>query len=146
MAAHVSPFEEVRERADGRFAGGLRVRMRPLPIGTGAVMLLAAAGIVGQYRCRDHPGSSGAVSDAQQKPAALDRDIAAVEATDKQVNLLATEVTQARAVLAQKPAALRQAKLNEGYTTITVPLDGTVGDRTLRVGQYVQAGMRGVCA
>ena len=33
-----------------------------------------------------------------------------------------------------------QAELNVGYTTITAPVDGTVGARTLRVGQYVQAG------
>jgi len=30
--------------------------------------------------------------------------------------------------------------LNLGYTTITAPVDGTVGLRTLRVGEYVQAG------
>jgi membrane fusion protein (multidrug efflux system) len=29
---------------------------------------------------------------------------------------------------------------NLSYTTITAPVDGTVGVRTLRVGQYVQAG------
>ena len=33
-----------------------------------------------------------------------------------------------------------QAELNLSYTVITAPADGTVGDRTLRVGQYVQAG------
>ena len=37
-------------------------------------------------------------------------------------------------------AAEQQARLNLGYTTITAPIDGTVGARTLRVGQYVQAG------
>jgi membrane fusion protein (multidrug efflux system) len=30
--------------------------------------------------------------------------------------------------------------LNLGYTTITAPIDGTVGARSLRTGQYVQAG------
>ena len=34
----------------------------------------------------------------------------------------------------------RQAELNLCYTTITAPIDGVVGNRTLRVGQYVQAG------
>ena len=33
-----------------------------------------------------------------------------------------------------------QAKLNLSYTTITAPIDGTVGARSLRVGQYVGAG------
>ena len=34
----------------------------------------------------------------------------------------------------------RQAELNLSYTAITAPVDGVVGNRTLRVGQYVQAG------
>ena len=34
----------------------------------------------------------------------------------------------------------RQAELNLSYTTITSPIDGVIGNRTLRVGQYVQAG------
>ena len=33
-----------------------------------------------------------------------------------------------------------QAQLNLSYTTITALIDGTVGARSLRVGQYVQAG------
>jgi membrane fusion protein, multidrug efflux system len=33
-----------------------------------------------------------------------------------------------------------QAELNLSYTTIVAPNDGVVGNRTLRVGQYVQAG------
>ena len=81
-----------------------------------------------------------ATSDTQQKQSALDRDMAAVAAAAKQVEVLTTQLAQARAVLAQKQAALHQAELNEGYTTITSPFDGTVGARTLRVGQYVQAG------
>ncbi len=81
-----------------------------------------------------------ATSDTQQKQSALDRDIAAVAATGKQVDVLTTQLAQARAMLAQKQAALQQAELNEGYTSITSPFDGTVGARTLRVGQYVQAG------
>ena len=40
---------------------------------------------------------------------------------------------------ARKPLQ-RQAELNLGYTTITAPIDGVVGNRTLRVGQFVQAG------
>ncbi len=35
---------------------------------------------------------------------------------------------------------MQQARINLGYTTITSPVDGVVGDRTLRLGQYVQPG------
>ena len=47
---------------------------------------------------------------------------------------------KATAELEHYSAAEQQARLNLGYTTITAPIDGTVGARTLRVGQYVQAG------
>ena len=49
-------------------------------------------------------------------------------------------MAQANAALAQQHALLHQAELNIGYTTITSPTNGQVGVRTLRVGQYVQAG------
>jgi membrane fusion protein (multidrug efflux system) len=42
--------------------------------------------------------------------------------------------------LARLQAVADQAQLNLSYTTITAPIDGTVGARSLRVGQYVQAG------
>ncbi len=51
-----------------------------------------------------------------------------------------TQLAKARATLALQQAGLHQAELNVSYTTITAPVDGTVGARTLRVGQYVQAG------
>jgi membrane fusion protein (multidrug efflux system) len=81
-----------------------------------------------------------ATSDIREAQAALDHDTAAVGAAQKQIDVLGTQLEQARATLALRQAALRQAELNVGYTTISSPVDGTVGDRTLRVGQYVQAG------
>ncbi|MFW8642538.1 HlyD family secretion protein [Rhizobium beringeri] len=41
---------------------------------------------------------------------------------------------------ARSQAVQHQAELNLSHATITAPVDGTVGNRTLRVGQYVQAG------
>jgi membrane fusion protein, multidrug efflux system len=90
---------------------------------------------------------AGTVQDSQQwqadiseKEAALSRDTAQVGVAQKQIDVFGTALDQAKAMLAQQQAALRQADLNLSYTTITAPVDGTVGDRTLRVGQYVQAG------
>jgi membrane fusion protein (multidrug efflux system) len=54
--------------------------------------------------------------------------------------MLKTERVAAEAQLERSRAAARQAELNLAYTTISAPLDGTVGARSLRVGQYVQAG------
>jgi membrane fusion protein (multidrug efflux system) len=47
---------------------------------------------------------------------------------------------KAAAQLEHYRAAEQQAQLNLGYTVLTAPVDGSVGARTLRVGQYVQAG------
>jgi membrane fusion protein (multidrug efflux system) len=90
---------------------------------------------------------SGSVQNAQQAQAriasaqaSLARDNANLASALKQVDLLKAEIVQAKAALARAEAAQRQAELNLGYTTITAPIDGVVGNRTLRVGQYVQAG------
>jgi membrane fusion protein, multidrug efflux system len=76
----------------------------------------------------------------QAKQAALDRDTADLALAQKQIDVLKSQQMQAQAMLAQKQAALHQAELNESYTTIVAPEDGTIGVRTVRVGQYVQAG------
>jgi membrane fusion protein, multidrug efflux system len=79
-------------------------------------------------------------ADISEKEAALARDGAQVGVARKQIDVFGAALDQARAVLAQQQAAADQAELNLGYTTITAPVNGTVGRRSLRVGQYVQAG------
>jgi membrane fusion protein, multidrug efflux system len=89
----------------------------------------------------------GSVQNAQQAQsrnastqAAVQRDIANLASARKQVELLKAEIAQAVAATARTEAIEQQAELNLGYTTILSPIDGVVGNRTLRVGQYVQAG------
>ncbi|MCA6106782.1 HlyD family secretion protein [Bradyrhizobium cenepequi] len=89
----------------------------------------------------------GSVQNAQQAQsrhtsaqAAVQRDIANLASSRKQVELLKAEIAQAVAATARAEAIEQQAELNLGYTTITAPIDGVVGNRTLRVGQFVQAG------
>ncbi|MBV8651884.1 MAG: HlyD family secretion protein [Alphaproteobacteria bacterium] len=76
----------------------------------------------------------------QQKSAALQRDRAGLTAAQQQVEVLKTARDKAATQLQHFEAIARQAELNLGYTTIVAPVDGTVGARSLRVGQYVQAG------
>jgi membrane fusion protein (multidrug efflux system) len=90
---------------------------------------------------------SGSVQNAQQAQAriagaqaALARDNANLVSALKQIDQLKAEIMQANAALTRAEALQRQAELNLGYTTIAAPIDGVVGNRTLRVGQYVQAG------
>jgi membrane fusion protein (multidrug efflux system) len=89
----------------------------------------------------------GTVQNAQQAAsrigsarAAVARDTASLETATKQVDVLKAELAQAQATVAHDEAVQGQAELNLSYTTIVSPVDGVVGNRTLRVGQYVQAG------
>ena len=72
--------------------------------------------------------------------AAIARDKANLASAQKQVELLKAELAQAVAAAARANALERQAELNLSYTTVTSPIDGVAGNRTLRVGQFVQAG------
>jgi membrane fusion protein, multidrug efflux system len=72
--------------------------------------------------------------------AAIARDKANLASSEKQVVLLKAELAQAVAADGRAKALQRQAELNLSYTTIVSPIDGVVGNRSLRVGQYVQAG------
>ena len=72
--------------------------------------------------------------------AAVARDKSALKTATKQIDILKAELAQVQATLARAKPHKRQAELNLSYTTIVSPVDGVVGNRTLRVGQYVQAG------
>jgi membrane fusion protein (multidrug efflux system) len=76
----------------------------------------------------------------REKAAQLQRDRAGLIAAQKKIEVLATERGKAEAQRDRSRAALRQTELNLSYTTIVAPVDGTIGARSLRVGQYVQAG------
>jgi membrane fusion protein, multidrug efflux system len=81
-----------------------------------------------------------AQADIREKQAALQHDTAGIGVAEKQTGVFEAQLAQAKATLGQREAMEHQAELDLSYTTITSPVDGTVGDRTLRVGQYVQAG------
>jgi membrane fusion protein (multidrug efflux system) len=72
--------------------------------------------------------------------AAIARDTANLASASKQVDLLKAEIVQASATLARAEAVQHQAELNLDYTSIVAPIDGVVGNRSLRTGQFVQAG------
>jgi membrane fusion protein, multidrug efflux system len=89
----------------------------------------------------------GSVQNAQQAQsriagaqASIARDTANLASALKQVDLLKAEIVQANATLARAQALQHQAELNLDYTSIVAPIDGIVGNRSLRTGQFVQAG------
>src|SRR6201993_1329433 len=92
---------------------------------------------------------SGTIQRAQQTDAALRVQTAQLQqgraglvAANKKVEILSTERAKAIAQLDRARAVEEQAALNLSYTEITAPVDGTVGARSLRVGQLVQAGTK----
>jgi membrane fusion protein (multidrug efflux system) len=68
------------------------------------------------------------------------RDAANLDGSVRQLELLRAELAQATAALARSEAVRHQAELDLSYTRIVAPIDGVVGNRSLRVGQFVQAG------
>ncbi|GLR84085.1 HlyD family secretion protein [Bradyrhizobium iriomotense] len=90
---------------------------------------------------------AGTVQRAQQTDAALRSQTAQLQqgkagliAANKKIEVLSTQRAQAVAQRDRARAVEQQAALNLSYTGITAPIDGTIGARSLRVGQFVQAG------
>jgi membrane fusion protein, multidrug efflux system len=90
---------------------------------------------------------SGTIQRAQQTDAALRSQTAqslqtqaGLVAANKKIDVLSTQRAQAVAQADRARALEQQAELNLSYTQIVAPVDGIVGARSLRVGQFVQAG------
>lgn len=77
---------------------------------------------------------------SQQASAAVERDEAGLVAAQNKVPVLRTQRDQAAAQRDRAAAVLSQAELNLSYTNIVSPVNGTVGARSIRVGQLVAAG------
>ena len=75
-----------------------------------------------------------------QAAAAVERDRAALVAAENKVPVLRSQREQAVAERDRAAAATHQAELNLSYTDIVAAVDGTVGARSIRVGQYVTSG------
>jgi membrane fusion protein, multidrug efflux system len=81
-----------------------------------------------------------AVTALDQQQAGQDRDRAALSAAEEQLDILRAGRDKALGALARAQAALDQARLNLSYTEIRAPIDGMVGQRSIRVGAFVGAG------
>lgn len=94
--------------------------------------------------------SGTTTADEQQKTNASMREAAAqlrqsqaaALSARKEVSILQASIKQAQADIAASQASVDQARLNLSYTTITAPIDGSVGQRSARQGAWVAAGTR----
>jgi membrane fusion protein (multidrug efflux system) len=79
-------------------------------------------------------------SEKDQAAAAVERDEAGLVAAESKVPVLQTQRDQAIAQRDRAAAAAHQAELNLSYTDIVAAVDGTVGARSIRIGQFVSSG------
>ena len=90
---------------------------------------------------------SGTVQEQQQADSQLriahashDQHTAARDAAQHQTAVLLAQERQAQASVDKAKATLDAAQLSLSYTKITAPIDGTIGERTVRTGAYVHVG------
>ena len=81
-----------------------------------------------------------AQSDIMQRQSALDRDTATLAAARAQSGVLQSQVEEAKANVIHAQATLDLAKLNLSYTRIYATAAGTVANRTVQTGDFVQPG------
>jgi membrane fusion protein, multidrug efflux system len=81
-----------------------------------------------------------AVANEKRTEATLELNRAQLDQQRQQLNVLDSQRMQALATLKAQEAARDLAAINLGYTRITAPVDGMVGQRQVRPGQYVSIG------
>jgi membrane fusion protein (multidrug efflux system) len=77
-----------------------------------------------------------------QAQADFNGNVAALKAASAQIKTLHAQIVQGNAQLASSHASLQQSDIDLHDTLISSPIAGVVGDKTVRVGQYVQPGTR----
>ncbi|WP_341315432.1 HlyD family secretion protein [Paraburkholderia sp. IMGN_8] len=80
-------------------------------------------------------------ADYTKAQASVERSDAGVSAAKRQLDVLAAQLNDARARVNTALAAQRVAELNVEYTTIRSPVDGSIGNRTGRVGMLAKVGV-----
>jgi membrane fusion protein, multidrug efflux system len=82
------------------------------------------------------------ISNRDQAQATLTADKAALDQAQARIADLNAQIAQAQSQLEAAQASAKQSQLDLQDTLIRSSLDGRVGDRTVRVGQYAQPGTR----
>lgn len=97
---------------------------------------LAASGAENQEKLADLRRSR------DRAQADYDANVAAVKSASAQIQSMQAQIEQAKAQLASAEANRAQSNIDYRGTVVYSPLAGRVGDRAVRVGQYVQPGTR----
>jgi membrane fusion protein (multidrug efflux system) len=84
--------------------------------------------------------ASAQVEQAQNKLVEAEADLRNAQTAPQTVQVTRARASSAQATADSKQAQLQQAQLNLDYTKIVAPVTGMVSNRTVEVGQNVQAG------
>jgi len=82
------------------------------------------------------------IDQANQRIAQTDATIEAANTAPQQVKVSQSRAQEAAAQVAQRRALLEQARLNLSYCTITAPVTGIVGKKTVELGQNITPGQQ----
>jgi membrane fusion protein (multidrug efflux system) len=125
---------------------GSAIQRAAAAIDAGNATLKYARANAARYRDLASDGSA-TLQDRQQAESQADAagahhvaDVAALAGAKQEVGILQAQVAQADAQVARNKAALGAAQLNLSYTRIVAPIDGVVGQRSVRVGAYAHVG------
>jgi membrane fusion protein, multidrug efflux system len=113
-------------QADAAFAAGEVARYTPL----------AASGAETQEKL------SSLRNQATQAAKTANANAAALESAERRIASLQAQVRQAQAQGEAAEAQLAAADVNLGSTVVRASVDGRVGDKSVRIGQYVSQGTR----
>jgi membrane fusion protein, multidrug efflux system len=115
-----------------------RIRQESLLKTNSTTQQIAEKAIADEERFAAQYASSDA--DLAEARTSLHSNQSAAEAERRSKAVLESQDMQLVADLHAKQAALEGAQVNLGYTRITAPADGTVGERQVRTGQLVSPG------
>jgi membrane fusion protein (multidrug efflux system) len=107
-----------------------------------------AASQVARYRGLAASGAETAetlakmINQRDRADATVRTDTAALLASQQQSKTTEAQVKQAQAQVETAAAAVQTAQLDVDHTLLRASIAGTVADRTVRIGQYVQPGTR----
>jgi membrane fusion protein, multidrug efflux system len=117
-------------------------------LSTGRINAAYATGEATRYRTLSQEGVETAERYTQAKNQQdqaneqVKADEAGLAVAQRQAQALRAQIVQAQAQLEAAQAAARAAHLNVSDTLITAAIDGRVGNKTVRLGQFVQPGTR----
>ncbi|MBV4495588.1 HlyD family secretion protein [Pseudomonas sp. SWRI12] len=122
------------------------IRQAQAAVAADVAALKLASANQARYRNLAHDGS-GTVQARQQAEAQLsiqrarrDRSEAGLQAARQQVDVLRADLEKALAALAHAQATQAIEELKLSYTRITAPIAGTIGQKSVRIGAFVNTG------